>query len=106
MININNINIMHLVVTEKTIDFVSNSIIVEGEPLMEKNGWELKFSKSVIVKGDPLVEKIWWELKFSMIITLAFIDKAIFDDQGMIYDDFWIAERRVMKKNNDCRKTW
>ena len=40
------------------------------------------------------------------MITLAFIDKAIFDDQGMIYDDFWIAERRVMKKNNDCRKTW
>ena len=39
-----------------------------------------------------------------MIITLAFIDKAIFG--GMIYDDFWIAERRVMKKNNDCRKTW
>ena len=31
-----NINIMHLVVTEKTIDFVSNSVIVEGEPLVEK----------------------------------------------------------------------
>ena len=76
---------MHLVVTEKTIDFVSNGIIVEGE---------------------PLVEKSWWELKFSMMITLLFIDKAIFDDQGMIYDEFWIAERRVMKKNNDCRKTW
>ena len=68
---------MHLVVTEKTIDFVSNGIIVEGE---------------------PLVEKSWWELKFSMMITLLFIDKAIFDDQGMIYDEFWIAERRVMKK--------
>ena len=66
---------MHLVVTEKTIDFVSNGIIVEGE---------------------PLVEKSWWELKFSMMITLLFIDKAIFG--GMIYDDFWIAERRVMKK--------
>ena len=98
MINIDNINIMYLVVTEKTIDFVSNSIIVEGEPLMEKNGWELKFSKSVIVKGDPLVEKIWWELKFSMIITLAFIDKAIFDDQGTINDDFWIAESRYEKE--------
>ena len=50
---------MHLVVTEKTIDFVSNSVIVEGEPLLERIGWELKFSKSVIVKGEPLVEKIW-----------------------------------------------
>ena len=54
---------MHLVVTEKTIDFVPNSVIVEGEPLLERIGWELKFSmmfsKSVIVKGEPLVEKIW-----------------------------------------------
>ena len=50
---------MHLVVTEKTIDFVPNSVIVEGEPLLKRIGWELKFSKSVIVKGDPLVEKIW-----------------------------------------------
>ena len=33
-----NINIMHLVVTEKTIDFVSNSVIVEGEPLLERIG--------------------------------------------------------------------
>ena len=77
MIDINKMNIMHLVVTEKTIDFVSNGIIVEGE---------------------PLVEKSWWELKFSMMITLLFIDKAIFDDQGTINDDFWIAESRYEKE--------
>ena len=49
---------MHLVVTEKTIDFVSNGVIVEGEPLMDKNGWELKFSNSFIVEGEPLVKKL------------------------------------------------
>ena len=105
---------MHLVVTEKTIDFVPNGIIVEGEPLLEKftnyyfqkQNQKTVFSNSVIVEDELLVERIGYEFKFSLIIALLFIDEAIFDDQGMIYDDFRITERRVMKKNNDCRKTW
>ena len=32
------------------------------------------------------------------MITLAFIDKAIFDDQGTINADFWIAESRYEKE--------